>query len=218
MVGLPDQWIPFIQATVQVSVSYPRRLVLDCCEATSDFPITSSSMHCSASRIFNIPAIMLASLITFFSSGAETAPCASSTVALHVATTYDVQTVMDELKCTGPGSFNITWHSSLEIDQRIDVTSQKSITITGSGSPIIRAAPVDNNNAESTANTGLFHVSNGSILLLSHLTLEAGNTSAGGAVSVWSSSFLFVFGCTFISNHASEFGGETTTVGDRRLC
>ena len=145
----------------------------------------------------------------------ETATCASGTVEIHVTTTSDVQTVMDELNCAGPGTFNITWHSSLQIEQRIDASNQKNITITGSGSPVIHGAPVDNNNAEPAADTataGIFSVSSGSILRLCNLTLEAGNALFGGAVSVSSSSSLFVFGCTFASNTAADYGGEISSV------
>lgn len=155
--------------------------------------------------------VMLASCTAFIIQTALSATCPSGIVTLDVKTSSDVQTVINEVNCTGPGNFNITWHSSLQIEQRIDVFNHKNITVNGSGHPRIRAAPMDANDVESS--NGLFSVSDESILRLSHLTLDGGNASFGGAVSMSSSSSLFLVGCTFASNHASEHGGERTRVG-----
>lgn len=80
------------------------------------------------------------------------------------------------------------------------------------GYPIIRGALADGNHdgavGDAGNGTGIFSVSNGSILRLNELVLEGGNAEYGGAVGLLSSSSLFVSSCTFANNSASQ-GGET---------
>lgn len=148
-------------------------------------------------------AVVVAGLATFFISGAEAAPCPPSTAfEMDVATTGDLQKFTDALKCTGPGVFSVTWNSSLLIEQTIEVSNLKNVTITGSGFQTIRGASGDNNDV----GTGIFSVSIGSSLGLNHLVLEGGSSDHGGAVVVLSSSYLHVVDCIFTNNKASRGG------------
>lgn len=178
--------------------------------ATPD--LTSLSVHCLGRMMLNGCAMMVACLAMIFVSDIDAAPCPAGTVALDVATTADLQTLRDELACTGHGEFSIVWNTSLQIEQMIDVSDQKNVTITGSGFPILRGTlDHDNGAGASYANgsvTGMFSVSEESILRLDDLVLEGGNAQEGGAISVISSSALYVSGCTFANNSASK-GGET---------
>ena len=68
-------------------------------------------------------------------SGAETAPCSSDPVAVNVNSTSGVQGLINEINCTGEGFFDVTWYGTVQIEQTIVVSDQKSVTITGSNSP-----------------------------------------------------------------------------------
>lgn len=149
-------------------------------------------------------ALAMIGLVLFLQSGAESAPCASGTTAADVTSTGDVQNLAVALACDGEGAFNITWFSSMNITDRIDVANTKTVTITGEGFPSIHGVATGRR-------TGLFSVSNGSTLRLNGLALEGGDAESGGAVDVHSSSSLFVFGCTFADNNATN-GGETLCV------
>lgn len=159
--------------------------------------------------------VMLVAGLTFVStSGPGVAPCPAGTVAIDVTSAASAQNLTDVLNCTGEGSFNITWHTSLTIDDRIDVSDNKNVTITGAGvASTIRGALADDSNAggiiQDGSGTGIFSVSNRSTLRLNQLVFEGGNAEEGGAVDVRSSSSLFVFDCTFTRNNASN-GGETS--------
>lgn len=157
--------------------------------------------------------LLVAWLTALFVSATERAPCPSGTVALDVIEAADVERLMDKLNCTGRGDFNITWYSSLQIGQRIDVSDKKNLTVTGSEFPTISGALDDDNDAGGNVTTGtatgIFSVSGGSILRLNHLALEGGDAFSGGAVSVYSS-VLVAVGSTFANNHASKNGGERT--------
>ncbi|CAM9418710.1 unnamed protein product, partial [Laminaria digitata] len=126
----------------------------------------------------------------------------SSTVAVNITSTTDVQNLTDALDCTGEGSFDITWYPSVTIVQRIEVSNKKSVTVTGIDLPSIRGKLADDNGADAIADAaaGLFSVTNGSTLSLNNLVLEGGKSEYGGAVEVHSSSSLFVFGCSFANN------------------
>ena len=150
-----------------------------------------------------------------FTSGAELAPCPSVTVAVNIGSTADVQSLTDALACAGEGVFNITWYSSLAIEERIEVSDNKNVTVTGT-SPSFGGGLADGNDAgviiDAGSGTGIFSVFHGSTLRLNNLVLEGGNTEHGGAVEVLSSSSLFVFDCLFKNNNASN-GGETLQLG-----
>ncbi|MEP3108479.1 MAG: hypothetical protein ABJO54_15540 [Hyphomicrobiales bacterium] len=157
-------------------------------------------------------AMLAFGLITCFLSGADSGPCPSATVELHINSTADVQTLTDALSCMGEGIFSITWHGSLAIDEVIKVSDKKNVTVTGAGSATFRDAFGDDDGdgavIDARTGTSIFSVSNVSTLRLNNLVLAGGKAENGGAVAVFSSSALVVFDCTFTSNIASN-GGET---------
>lgn len=161
----------------------------------------------------NVVAISAICLVTGGVSGTASAPCPSSTVALNVTSTADVQNLTNALACTGEGAFDIKWKTSLTIAQAIEVSNNKDVTVTGTNFPSIHGALSDENGGDASTDTGagrgtgLFTVSNGSTLRLNRLVLEGGNAENGGAVELQSSSSLFVFDCTFANNNAHN-GGE----------
>lgn len=150
-------------------------------------------------------------LAVFFVSGAASTLCPSNIVAVNVTSTADAQNLTDALACTGAGNFDITWYPSVSIEQTIDVSNEKDVTVTGIGLPIIRGALYDDIGDYTTSDggrgTGIFKVSNGSTLRLSHLVLEGGNEDNGGAIHLDLDSSLVVFNCAFTNNNASR-GGE----------
>ena len=91
----------------------------------------------------------------------------------------------------------------------------KNVTVTGVGSPTIHGGLYNENTGEDNLDAGeglgIFSVSDASTLKLSNLVLTGGNAQDGGAVNLLSSSSLFVYDCTFLSNNASN-GGETIHV------
>ncbi|MEP5375857.1 MAG: hypothetical protein ABJQ14_08715, partial [Hyphomicrobiales bacterium] len=149
-------------------------------------------------------AVLAFGLTTCFMSGAQSAPCHPFVVDLNVTFTADIQKLSDALACAGEGIFNIKWYSSLAIDEMIEVSDGKHVTVTGD-------ALGDDNAVGPTidagSSTGIFSVSDRSTLRLNNMVLREGNAEKGGAVAVRSSSDLFVFGCTFTRNNASK-GGE----------
>lgn len=156
-------------------------------------------------------AMVLYGATIFFASGAEAFLCQSSTVDLKVTSTADVNNLYRALDCAGAGSFSIMWHASLMIDRTIEVSGTKDVTITGAGFPSIRGVLFKGDNAGAMVDyrrgPGIFSVTNGSTLHLNNLALEGAVAQHGGAVGVYYSSSVFVFGCTFGSNRAS-MGGE----------
>lgn len=157
-------------------------------------------------------AMLAFGLITCFMSGADSAPCPSDTVELHINSTADVRKLADALSCVGDGVFNITWHGSLTINEIIEISNEKNIAITGAGfasfhgefgDDIVAGAVID-----ARSDTGIFSVSNGCTLRLDDMVLVGGNSENGGAVTVISSSALILSGCTLTRNNASN-GGET---------
>lgn len=144
------------------------------------------------------------------------APCQSGTVAMNVTTAIDVQTLIDELDCTGYGAFHITWYRSLVVGQTIDVSHIKTLTVTGVGFPTIGGPLGDERDAGTndvtTNGSAIFKVSAGSVLRLNSLAIEGGTGSLGGAVTVISLSSLVVFNCTFANNSASIYGGESKPI------
>ena len=100
----------------------------------------------------------------------------------------------------------------MTIEERIELFDRKNVTVTGTSFPSFFGGLGDDNAdgvvIDAGSGTGIFSVSNGSTLRLNNLVLEGGNAENGGAVDVRSSSSLFVFGCLFANNKASN-GGET---------
>ena len=147
-----------------------------------------------------------------FMPGADSALCPPVTPAITITSKGDVQNLTDALACEGEGHFNITWYSSVTIEERIGLFDRKNVTVTGTSFPSFFGGLGDDNAdgvvIDAGSGTGIFSVSNGSTLRLNNLVLEGGNAENGGAVDVRSSSSLFVFGCLFANNKASN-GGET---------
>ena len=147
----------------------------------------------------------------FFMSGADSAPCPSVTAAVTITSKSDVQNLTEALACEGEVEFNITWYSSVTIEERIEVFDRKNVTVTGASSPSFGGGPGDDNDdgvvIDAGTGTGIFSVSDGSTLRLINLVLAGGNAENGGAVDVRSFSSFIAFGCIFSSNNASN-GGE----------
>lgn len=164
--------------------------------------VTCSSVKL-ARMISDVMVLMIVGMVVAFLSGAASAPCPSSTVQVNVTFAADLRNLTDALACSGKGSFDITWYSSLTVTHIIEVSDSKDVVVTGAGFPSIRGAV-----PATGAGSGIFFVSNGSSLRLVDLVMEDGNAEYGGAVDLQFSSSLFVFGCTFVNNTAS-YGGET---------
>lgn len=188
--------------------------LLNLCEAIPNLHIRPSSVNCCHSNMLDIVGTMIAVLVIFFVSGAESGPCPLDTIGLNVTSEADIHTLTQVFNCTGQGSFHVRWDRSLTLDQRVDIPSNKNVTITGSGFPTIRGGlGVDERDEESiidreNGTTGVFSVANESTLLLSHLMFAGGRAEDGGAVYLYPSSTLFVSDCTFSNNKAS-YGGKT---------
>lgn len=146
-----------------------------------------------------------------FAPAAEPAQCPSAIIAASVTSIADVHNLADALNCTGPGDFDVTWNSDLQLDRSIDVSNMKTVTVTGSGFPTIRGALgkdiAPGAIGDAGLGTGIFSVSNGSTLHLNNVALEGGGAIKGGAISVIHSSSLFVSGCSFTSSNGIQ-GGE----------
>ena len=157
----------------------------------------------------------LSGLALSFISGAESALCPTGTVEINVTSIADVHNLNDVMNCTGEGDFMVTWYSNLTLDQTIEASNMKNVTVTGVGSPTIHGGLYNENTGEDNLDAGeglgIFSVSDASTLKLSNLVLTGGNAQDGGAVNLLSSSSLFVYDCTFLSNNASN-GGETIHV------
>lgn len=163
--------------------------------------------------LFNGFAKLVAGFAIAFISGAQSAPCSSSPVHVDVATTADVQGLTANMTCTGEGVFDVTWYGSLEIEQTIVVSDQKSVTVTGSSYLSTSTAEPDANEPDAIINavnsSRIFLVSNGSTLTLNNLVLNGGySEESGGGVAVLTYAFLNVSGCVFTNNQAATTGGE----------
>lgn len=173
---------------------------------TPDHDAMCLSVKLSSRTTFDFTTLMMVGVLFSLLCGAGSAPCPSSTVQVNVTSTTDLQNLTDALACSGKGVFDITWFSSMEITQIIEVSDSKEVAVTGTGFPTIRGAVLDD-----IGEGGIFSVSTGSSLRLIDLVLQGGNAQNGGAVNVHSSSTLFVVGCTFVNNTASN-GGEATNL------
>lgn len=156
--------------------------------------------------------LMVVGLAVSFLFGADSAPCRSSTVQVNVTSIADLQNLTDALACSGKGAFDVTWYSSLKINQSIQVSDSKDVVVTGMGFPSIGGPLPDDTDdgviADDGAGGSIFSVWNGSSLRLIDLVVEGGNAENGGAANLHSFSSLSVLGCTF-SNNAASNGGET---------
>lgn len=197
--GIPDFVNFFLRGLCCITkllISHPFTLQVCCCNRV----------------MIGVMATTAVGVAIAFASRGEAAPCLSGTVTVNVSSAIDAYTLSDTLNCTGHGRFDIMLHSSIFLDETIYISYNKNVTITGFGFPTILGGVEQGNDAGDAFNpaigTGIFSVSEGSTLRLFDLALEGGRAEFGGAVELWSSSSLFVYGCTFFNNHAS-FGGET---------
>lgn len=155
---------------------------------------------------------MAASAVTLASS-AHADSCPPGIVSVNLTSVDDVREFVDALRCTGEGVFDVTWNGRLQIDQRIEISGRKNVTVTGSHGTTSDSTSDDHAVIDAGETTGIFLVTNMSTLALHYLHLEGGLSEYdGGAVEVKSSSSLYVFGCDFTNNTCSE-GGEPTIYG-----
>lgn len=150
---------------------------------------------------------LITGLLSISAIAAETAaPCPSAPGAFSVANAVDLKNLTTAMNCSGEGVFDVTWVGFVRVREPIQVSGQKEVTITGG---ILNGSLPATIHAGNT--TGIFNVSNNSMLTLRYLSLEAGYSEKGGAVSVTGSSELNAFGCTFAGNVATEGGEDTYT-------
>ena len=136
---------------------------------------------------------------------AASAPCIAGTIAMEVGSAADLQNMAGTMNCTGKGTFHVTWIGSLQLAERMELSGNKELTITGS-TPLSTVLPEAVIDAGKT--TGIISVSDGSTLNLVSLVLKGGSSENGGAVDVSSFSSVYVADCFLTSNTAST-GGET---------
>lgn len=150
-------------------------------------------------------AVMLANLSLSFTSAEEPPPCLGGTTAIEVASTTDLQNMLNTINCTGEGTFDVTWIGNLQLEQTIEISDNKNLTITGPSPPftVLPEAVIDAGNT-----TGIVSVSGGSTVKLVSLVLMGGNSHDGGAVLAHSFSSVSVIGCSILSSNGST-GGET---------
>lgn len=137
--------------------------------------------------------------------GAESGVCPPDTFSMDVATTSDLQTLIQTINCTGKGIFNVTWIDTVPLVETIEVLEGKQLTVTGTTSALAdyTTAVID-----AGKTTGVFTVYDGSTLNLNTLVLEGGASKNGAAIDARSSSSVNVTDCVFANNMASN-GGET---------
>lgn len=152
----------------------------------------------------------MAAMAISFVRGEQAGPCPSGTVALALTSTDGVKPLNDALKCSGSGDFNVTLLGPLQIEERIEISDQKNVTVTAAVDNELGGTNDDSLYVEIDAGhkTGIFSVSNGSTLNIIKLILVGGYSADGGAVAVTASSSLNVFDCFFTNNRASKAGGE----------
>lgn len=156
--------------------------------------------------------MVLALLLSFaYISGGETAPCSADTVSLEVTSTADLKNMTQTLNCTGGGTFEVSWMGSIQLEQAIELSEGKELTVTGSSSMMTVQS---NSVMDAGSTTGIFRVYNGSTLTLNHLVLEGGNAENGAAVDARSFSSVYAVDCSFTNNNATS-GGETNSTQDR---
>lgn len=156
--------------------------------------------------------MILAGIAFSLVRGEQPAPCPSVTVAVELTSAGGVKPLTDALNCCGSGVFSITLQGRLQIEEIIEISDQKDVTVTASVEKTSESNRGGSLYAEIDAghSSGIFFVSNGSTLVISNLIINGGYSDNGGAVAVTSSSFLYVFNSTITNNKASSAGGEKT--------
>lgn len=175
--------------------------------------------------------VIMAGLVISLTPRIQAASCPDGTVTVNLTSISDVQALTDAMNCSGGGNFDITIHGRLQIDQIIEVSEYKNVTV--AGSPLSAAvsdissdpyaAGSTNLALGSTSDeyygvidarntTGIFLVSDGSTPTINNLVLVGGHSEDGGAIAVTSESSLRVFDCAFTNNRAST-GGKRKRFG-----
>lgn len=164
------------------------------------------------SMIFDGMALIVAGLVISLVRGEQPTPCPSDTVTVELTSTSGVKPLTDAMNCRGAGTFNVTLYGRIQIDQIIEISHQKYVTLAAPVEKALDSSSDDYLYAEMDAahQTGIFSVTNGSTLSISNLIIARGRSMDGGAVVLTSSSFLHVFDCNFTNNTASSAGGEQT--------
>lgn len=125
---------------------------------------------------------------------------------LNVSSEADINQLIQAINCSGQGSFNVKWYSSLILSQKVDISNTKNVTVTGYGLATVRGGLGMGESYGGANSSSIFYVTNGSTLRLSHMVLAGRQAQNGGAVDLMSSSSLFVYGCAFENNNASNGG------------
>ncbi|MEP5375896.1 MAG: hypothetical protein ABJQ14_08910, partial [Hyphomicrobiales bacterium] len=116
--------------------------------------------------------IMVVGLVASLIPGAVPFRCPTGIIAFNVTSATDLLNLTDLLNCTGQGTFNVVWHSSLTLSRAIEIANMKNVSIIGSGLPTIRGGPNNETNSsvtvDSTSGTGIFSVAGESTLHLSY--------------------------------------------------
>lgn len=162
----------------------------------------------------DVTGVIVAGLATSLKYGAHAVSCPSGTVLINLSSDSDVPQLVDALSCAGEGAYNVSWHGHLLIEHRIEVSDNKSVSITGYNGTVQGEAGIYSAVVDAEDKTGLFLVTAGSTLTMRNLVLQRGYSETGGAVEIHSSSCLHVFGCHFRDNKGSE-GGEKMPYGMR---
>lgn len=150
--------------------------------------------------------------LLFFSRG-YSAECSQRRVTMDVTSTVDVPNVARELNCTGAGVFVVTWHNNVQISSRIDVNDGKHLMVTGaSANASLEGSTYPDDTIDAGNTTGIFSVSNRSMLSLRHLTVTGGMSDEGGAVTATSNSIVNAADCVFARNNASSGGKRKRVV------
>lgn len=144
--------------------------------------------------------MVLTAAATFLVSPVQSAACSSVAPPENVSTSDDVQSLRDALNCTGQRSLSVTWRGAIQIDERIVVSTGKSLTVSGANGD-------DQDEIDAGHNDGIFLVSDQSMLTLKYLTLRDGNaSSSGGAIAITNASTVVVEDCNFTGNSAEGSG------------
>lgn len=162
---------------------------------------------------YALVAAMVAKVALFLSltSVAGAAPCPAGTTSMDVATTAELEVMMNTINCTGEGVFDVTWIGSVPLVQIIEVCEKKQLTVTGPTSTPTDLPSAVIDAGSTTGTTGIFRVCNGSTLSLNNLLLDGGISTNGAAIDARSSSAVYVADCAFTNNNATT-GGETVHV------
>lgn len=145
--------------------------------------------------------VSLLSIVGF----AKSQPCSEGITTLHVSTTAEALELSDSLNnCAGSGEFEVNWSGNVLLLQTITVQSRTALTVRGVGA---EAAVIDGGDAIS-----LFHVFNGSVLMLDGVSLIGGSGAESGGVGLCCSSILLAANSSFVGNSGPEGGAKNCFV------